>query len=196
MKQYFPDYIKPYNDRAQKFEKEGKYDEAIVVYREALARYPNIAGLHNNLGCCLANKEDYKQAENEFHQAIALTPVNRQEGIIISDSYPAEPIQNLRAAQARNKGFLRAPLPARTEFEGRSLLRPDPFRPGMGFPPYVFWFLLSPVGWFLVFVATLVTGVLWYDRSPYCPIAFGVSCFIILLVAFIAYITDPRLRSQ
>lgn len=120
MKPYFPDYIGPYNDRAQKFEKEGRYNEAIEVYREALARYPNIAGLHNNLGCCLANIEDYQQAENEFQQAIALTQANRQGGVVTPDSYPEEPMQNLQAVRAHIKGSRRAPHPARTEVEGLS----------------------------------------------------------------------------
>lgn len=121
-------------------------------------------------------------------------PVNHQEGIAIPSSYPAEPAQNLRSAQARHKGpSLRTSLPPRNE----AGLRFDPFRPGMGFPRYVFWFIgLNPIGWFLVVAAVLVTGVFWHNHSPYYPTAFGISCLVILLVAFIAYVTDPRLHGK
>ncbi len=195
MEQNFPDYTKSYNDRAQEFEKKGKYDEAIAIYREALDRYPDLAGLHNNLGCCLANKYEYQQAAEEFEKAIALTPINRQEGIVTPDSYPEEPMQNLRAVQGLDKGYLRTAPPARVRFGGRSVRRPDFYRPGMGFLSYLLLFLVTRLGGFLLFVAMLITLTLWYDRSPYTLIALGISCFVILVIALIAYSTDPRLRS-
>jgi tetratricopeptide (TPR) repeat protein len=137
MEQNFPDSIAPFNKSAQDFEKKGKYDEAIAIYRKALAQYPDLAGLHNNLGCCLANKYEYKQAAEEFQKAIDLTPINRQNGIVTPDSYPEEPIQNLRAVQELDKGYLRTTSPARVQFEDYSVHTPVLFHPGMGFPSYL-----------------------------------------------------------
>jgi len=78
-----PDYVKDYVDRGKKLDDAGRYDEAIEVYGQALVNYPNIAVLHNNLGCSLANKGMYEEAARAFMQAVTLTPLNRQANIAV-----------------------------------------------------------------------------------------------------------------
>lgn len=197
MRQNVPDYIKPYVDRAGQYESKEKYDEAITIYREALDRYPNIAALRNNLGCCLANLERYEEAKNEFLQAIALTLINRQKGIVVPDSYPEEPQQNLRTVQAYIDGTQPAPLPGRIPSCDSSLPFHDPFRPGMNFPQYVFLFLAaSPIGQLMALTGLIAVGILWWSKSPHFPAALVIACGAILIAAFIAYIKDPRLRKN
>ncbi len=186
MKVNVPDYVKKYNDRASELMDQDQYAEAIIIYRQALDEYPDIAVLHNNLGCCLANQERYEEAAEEFQRAIDLTPVNRRAGVVTPQSYPEEPKQNLLAVQSRIQGVWRAPLVSRAGF--------DPFiRPGMSFPLYLFWFIVrSPIGWLLV-VATLVAQLLT-KNTPYFAMTVGITSAVILIVALTAFATDPRLR--
>jgi hypothetical protein len=196
MRSNVPDYVKEYVARAEQFEREDRYDEAIAVYRQALALYPNIAVLHNNLGCHLVNQEKYEEAKREFQKALALTPVNRQAGIVIPDSYPEEPRRNLRAAEAYSKGTFPAPLPARAPM-ARSPLQFYPFHPGMSFPQYVFWFVFrNPLGCLLTIAASIVLSILWKSNSAYLSMAIGIASITLLALAYIAFVADPRLRKK
>lgn len=121
MKPNVPDHIKPYVDRAKQLENVDSYDEALSVYREALSLYPDIAVLHNNLGCALANLKRYNEAKREFLQAITLTSINRQNGIMVPDSYPQESMQNLKAIEAILSG--ETAYPARLPTAGSPLRR-------------------------------------------------------------------------
>src|SRR5262249_47134448 len=72
----------------------------------------------------------------------------------------------------------------------------NPIRPGMGFPPYVFWFLVSsPVGWVLAALACGVLTSFWGDDSTR-GIVIGVACVTLLLAAYLAFLTDPRVRGD
>lgn len=141
-----PDFIKPYVDRGKALDDSGQHDEAIAVYREALAKHPEMAVLHNNLGCALANKERYAEAATEFMQAIKLTPLNRQSGITVPKTYPAEPEQNLRAVQDITKGSMLPSAPARS-----------------GANPFLEVFILAPI--FALMGALLTVGYLFFNGS-------------------------------
>jgi tetratricopeptide (TPR) repeat protein len=95
MRPNVPDAVKPYIDRAQAFEKNDEYDEAIKLYREALARFPDDPVLHNNLGCALANLKRYDDAKHHFEKAIALTEHSRQQNLLVPRGYPEIPKENL-----------------------------------------------------------------------------------------------------
>ena len=88
--------IKSYIDNAIKFEINNGYNEAISILQEAIFKYPNFAILHNNLGCSYANIKEYNLAKDEFIKAINLTTENRKNNIITPDSYPIDPINNLK----------------------------------------------------------------------------------------------------
>jgi len=61
---------------------EKKYDEAIAAFKAILAKSPNNAMAHHNLGWVYTQKEDWANAEPEFRKAIELDPDS-------SDSYSA-----------------------------------------------------------------------------------------------------------
>jgi tetratricopeptide (TPR) repeat protein len=110
MRSTVPDNVKDYVDRAAQLERQERYDAVIAVYREALALYPHLAVLHNNLGCCLANQGKYAEAKDAFLHAVTLTFTNRQKGIVVPDTYPEEPKQNLLKVQKLlDKGPVKSP---------------------------------------------------------------------------------------
>ena len=54
---------------------QGKLDEAIAEYRQAIRLKPDDAEAHNNLGTILCDrKHDYEGAIAEFREAIRLKP--------------------------------------------------------------------------------------------------------------------------
>jgi Tfp pilus assembly protein PilF len=63
MRQNVPSYAKSFVDRAAELEKTGEFEAAVAIYREGLALHPEVAVLHNNFGCCLANQEKYQEAK-------------------------------------------------------------------------------------------------------------------------------------
>ncbi len=106
MRPNVPDDVKPYVDRAQAFEKNDEYDEAIKIYQEAISIFPDSPVVHNNLGCALANLERYDDAQHHFERAIVLTKRNRQQNLIVPSSYPEIPEKNLRSLRScvKSKG--------------------------------------------------------------------------------------------
>jgi hypothetical protein len=89
-----PKNIKPYLDRAEGYVQSGQTELAIGVLLEGLAQHPNNPVLRNNLGVQYANSRHMAAAVNEFLQAARLPTV----GGAAPASYPAEPLQNLKAA--------------------------------------------------------------------------------------------------
>ena len=53
---------------------QGRHDEAIGCYRQALARDPNHAEAHNNLGGALLARGALSEAAACFERALALKP--------------------------------------------------------------------------------------------------------------------------
>ena len=59
------------------------------------------------------------------------------------------------------------------------------------FPQYVLVFITRrPLGFASTLIAVLVSGYFWKIASPYYPTAVGVSCAIILLLAFVSFLTE------
>ena len=72
----------------------GRYDEAIALYRRALAKFPKHPRIHNNLGVALAQTGDLDAAEASFRRALALLP-NMPEAV-----QGLQGVAKLRAAKA------------------------------------------------------------------------------------------------
>lgn len=121
MRTNVPNEVVPYTDRISELEREGRYDEAVEVCRVALERFPDIAVLHNNLGCQLGNLELYEDAAAAFRRAVELTAHNRAARIVTPSSYPGEPEKNLRAIRAHLSGS-REVLPARSRGQVKGVL--------------------------------------------------------------------------
>lgn len=143
MRQNVPSNIQEYVDRAKHFESMDKDDKAIDVLRQALVQYPDIAVLHNNLGCALANQGKYEEAKEEFLLAITLTGANRNAGIITPECYPQEPEHNLRAAESYLKSRGPAILPARKQASGSHLQLDQSRRTVMKIPEKIEFRLLD-----------------------------------------------------
>ncbi len=56
------------------FQQEGKLEEAISLYRQAIALEPNISLVHYNLGIALHHQGDLPGARTHYREAIALNP--------------------------------------------------------------------------------------------------------------------------
>jgi tetratricopeptide (TPR) repeat protein len=53
---------------------QGKYDEGIARYRDALRIQADFADAHNNLGVALANQGKYDEAIDHFSEALRIRP--------------------------------------------------------------------------------------------------------------------------
>ena len=66
--------------QADNFESQGKWDEAIAIYRQILVNNPNLRGLHYRMGHDFLAKRDsptsLEDAKKEFEAEIAIDPVN------------------------------------------------------------------------------------------------------------------------
>jgi tetratricopeptide (TPR) repeat protein len=213
MRSTVPDEIRPFVDRAADLEKRERYDEAIMVLREGLAQFPDNAVLYNNLGCSLANIEQYDEAAEAFQRAVSLTPVNRSQGIVTPNTYPEEPMQNLRAVTALTQGDARrAPRPGRSgnrvhpsvqskrvkRAQGRNGdpdISPPSVGPGMTFPQYVFVFLVAnATGRMLAIIGAIVVVGSQIVVPSASALVLAIACATILAAAFLQYRNDPRLR--
>ncbi len=61
--------------QGEKLSREGKQDEALALYRQALDKSPNLYEGHLESGIALDLKGDYVQAREHFTKAIALAPL-------------------------------------------------------------------------------------------------------------------------
>ncbi|HEX6624875.1 MAG TPA: tetratricopeptide repeat protein, partial [Pyrinomonadaceae bacterium] len=57
------------------WQQQGKLDEAIAAYREALRHAPNAPEIHNTLGATLSRKGDREAARAEFQEAARLNKI-------------------------------------------------------------------------------------------------------------------------
>ena len=55
---------------------QGKYDEAIPIYEEMLAIFPDAYIIHMNIGNCYFQKEDYAKAEEHYKKIVEKDPDN------------------------------------------------------------------------------------------------------------------------
>lgn len=56
---------------ATEFQQAGKFDQAIVDYRQILKQYPDLAPIHSNLGAALAGSGRYSEAIVEYNRALS-----------------------------------------------------------------------------------------------------------------------------
>ena len=61
-------------DQAVKLQQDGKFDQALEVYKKAIAAQPNEASYYYGIGTCYASKNDLDQAIENYKKAIALNP--------------------------------------------------------------------------------------------------------------------------
>ncbi len=66
--------IQVLNNTGKVLQKSGRYEEAIEVYRQAIAIAPKFVGLYNNLGNALQKSGRYEEAIEVYRQAIAIDP--------------------------------------------------------------------------------------------------------------------------
>jgi tetratricopeptide (TPR) repeat protein len=62
------------NIRAHDLYVEGKFEEALALYREILSVDPNVAFIHFNAGNCYYHLKNYEAAYQSFHEAVRLKP--------------------------------------------------------------------------------------------------------------------------
>ena len=68
--------------QGEKLSRDGKQDEALTLYRQALAKSPNLYEAHLAMGMALDLKADYSQAREHFLKAIAAAPAeSRQQAL-------------------------------------------------------------------------------------------------------------------
>ncbi len=79
---------------ARKLNLEGKQDEAIALYREALMRAPDLYDAHYGLGIALDLKGAYEEARQSFIKAIQLAPDESKEqaltGMAVSHAFSGD----------------------------------------------------------------------------------------------------------
>ena len=61
-------------DQAIKLQQENKLDEALELYKKAIASQPNEASYYYGIGTCYAGKNDLEQAITNYKKAISLNP--------------------------------------------------------------------------------------------------------------------------
>jgi tetratricopeptide (TPR) repeat protein len=77
-------------DKGNQLIEEGKYDEAVKVFVEFLAKYPEIYQTHLNIGSCFLKRGDLEKAASEFQLVLDKT-------LEMHGSYKKDPATSLRA---------------------------------------------------------------------------------------------------
>lgn len=100
-------------DRAVSLSKEGRTNEAMAAYREAIAADPRSADAYNNLGALLFNAGQTPAAIAEYQRALALRPdfaeARNNLGVaLLSSSRTAEAVGEFRRAVAVKPRFVAA----------------------------------------------------------------------------------------
>ena len=69
-----PNKARSHNNLGNIFLNQGRYQEAINQYNEALRINPNYAEAHNNLGNAFLNQGRYQEATNQYNEALRINP--------------------------------------------------------------------------------------------------------------------------
>jgi tetratricopeptide (TPR) repeat protein len=69
-----PDYPEAHNNLGNALKDQGRLDEAVACYREALRLQPNYAVAHSNLGVALMEQGQLAEAAASYRQAVRLRP--------------------------------------------------------------------------------------------------------------------------
>lgn len=74
----YPFWARPYANLADSYLAQKRPEEAVMVYREAIARIPDLPVLHYELGNVYIQAGRYKEAVRELSQAISMAPDKRE----------------------------------------------------------------------------------------------------------------------
>ena len=69
-----PDWPQAWYDLGNALTGGGRWDDALLAYRQAILLDPGFAQAHNNLGSALGKKGEFDAAISEYRSAIALRP--------------------------------------------------------------------------------------------------------------------------
>jgi Tfp pilus assembly protein PilF len=100
---------------AAKLAEQGKADEAIAAYQEVLAKNPNVAEAHYNIGFLLARKKDWPAAQASFLKALEVRPGYAEATVALAGVYQ-ESGQAEKATELLTKAALESPKDAKVQF--------------------------------------------------------------------------------
>ncbi len=140
-----PGDIVPLYNLASALAAEGKYPEAIAIYRHALALHPGEERTLNELGAALENSGDWQQAQKMFLQDIADHPAtcNARFNLARSDlkhdqASAAEQQFRTMLAQCPPDATIRTGLGAALDIEGHAEAAEAEFRAALQIDPHDF----------------------------------------------------------
>ena len=119
-----PTEVEKVDGRAMDFFRAGKRDEAIAVWREGLAKFPDAPQLHYGLGTVLAVRKEFPEATEHLERAVSLSPAEpkfRKELALclLQQKRDAEAERELRAVLAAADWFPEAHYFLGTLYERR-----------------------------------------------------------------------------
>jgi Tfp pilus assembly protein PilF len=79
--------LKEYLDKANSLYEEGKFDESIQAYKDALEKFPDVFITNANIGNVYFKMKDYDQAIAYYQKVIERDPANNEVKIYIGNSY-------------------------------------------------------------------------------------------------------------
>jgi tetratricopeptide (TPR) repeat protein len=101
--------------KANQLSNEGKSDEAIAAYNEVLAKNPQIAEAHYNIGFLLSQKKDWAGAEAAYKKALEVRPGYSEATTALARVYQ-DSGQAAKAAEMLAKAATDNPTDAKTHF--------------------------------------------------------------------------------
>ena len=100
----------PYNGLGMVLNKQGRYEEAVAAFRDALAHNKDFAQAHNGLGVALSHQTNVAAAMAEFREAIRLDPYLAEAyynlGVALLSQRQDEPAEDdFRRASSRDLNY-------------------------------------------------------------------------------------------
>ena len=84
-----PEISEKYNEGVELF-KAGNLDEALAIFEQLVADYPDLYEVHLNIGIILQGKEDYDKALEHYRIALEHNPDNENALIYVAEVYLAQ----------------------------------------------------------------------------------------------------------
>lgn len=96
--------------QAEDLYRQGRYPEALNLYRQIAQKTPNDAGLHFNMAACLQNMKDIDAAIAEYKLAASLDKKNAEyaKSLDVALGIKAQPIIDRAVEAHKNKDYLNA----------------------------------------------------------------------------------------